>query len=31
MASINGLLIAPTGPAKVFELRVPVDDGRSAR
>ena len=31
MASINGLLIAPTGPAKVFELMVPVDDGRSAR
>lgn len=26
MASIDGLLILPTGPRKVFELRVPVDE-----
>lgn len=30
MASIGGLLIAPTGPGKVFELRLPVGDGASA-
>lgn len=27
MASIDGLLIAPVGPGKVFELRVPADEG----
>jgi len=28
MASIDGLLIVPTGPAKVFELRVPTGNAR---
>ena len=28
MAAIDGLLIVPTGPAKVFELRVPASDER---
>ena len=28
MASVDGLLITPIGPAKVFELRVPVNDQR---
>jgi hypothetical protein len=30
MASIDGLLIAPTGATKTFELRVPIRKGPKA-